>query len=134
MKNKEEKTSTISIPDEEHSIEMFRKIRWSEGVYCPKCHSLHIEKRGPQGRIHRYQCKKCNNNFNDFTNTIFHKSQVPLGKMIYILFNMKNKNTTILSKETELTRQTIYRIKELFNKKDNKNEIKKISKTHQIKN
>jgi len=115
MNNKKENTNSITIPDEEHSIEIFRNIRWSEGVYCPKCHSFHVEKRGPQGRIHRYQCKKCNNNFSDFTNTIFHKSQVPLGTMTYILFNMKNKNTTTLSKETGLTRQSIYRIKKLFN-------------------
>jgi len=117
MKTKKDETEKINIPNEKHSIELFRKIRWSEGVYCPKCHTFHVEKRGPQGRIHRYQCKKCNNNFNDFTNTIFHKSQAPIGTMFYILFNMKNKNTTTLSQETGLTRQTIYRIKKLFNKK-----------------
>ena len=130
MKNENEKTSNITIPDEEHSIKIFRTIRWPEGVYCPKCHSLHIEKRGPQGRIHRYQCKKCNNNFSDFTNTIFHKSQAPLGKIIYILFNMENKNTTTLSKETGLTRQTIYRIKKIFNKQKQEKTNKKKSQTH----
>jgi len=114
MKSKENETP--NIPDEKHSIELFRKIRWSEGVYCPECHSFHIEKRGPQGRIHRYQCKNCNNNFSDFTNTIFHKTQVPIGAMFYILFNMNNKNTTTLSKETGLTRQTIYGIKKRLQK------------------
>jgi len=56
MKNKEIKPP--NIPDEKYSIELFRKIRWSEGVYCPKCHLFHIDKRSPQGKIHRYQCKK----------------------------------------------------------------------------
>jgi transposase-like protein len=116
MKPNNPKIEKPNIPDEKHSIELFRKLRWSEGVYCPKCYSFEIEKRGPQGRIHRYQCKKCNNNFNDFSNTLFHKSQIPIGTMFYILFNMKNKNTTILSTETGLTRQTIYRIKKLFEK------------------
>jgi transposase-like protein len=111
MKNQNNRKKSPNLPNEKHSIELFRKIRWSEGIYCPKCHSFHTEKRGPQGRIHRYQCKKCKNNFNDFTNTIFHKSQVPISKMLYILFNMKNKTTTELAKETKLTRQTIYRIK-----------------------
>jgi transposase-like protein len=107
---------TPNLPDEMHSIELFRKLRWSEGVYCPNCHSFHIEKRGPQGKIHRYQCKNCQNNFNDFTNTIFHNSQIPIGKMLYIFFNIKNKTTTELSQETKITRQTIYRIKKLFQK------------------
>ncbi|KZX16415.1 transposase [Methanobrevibacter curvatus] len=107
----------LNLPNEEHSIELFRKIRWSEGVYCPKCHSFHVEKRGPQGRIHRYQCKDCNTNFSDFTNTIFQNSQTPIGTMFYILFNLKNKKTSQLAKETGLTRQTIYRVKKLFKEK-----------------
>ena len=94
----------------------FRKIRWAEGVYCPKCRSFHVEKRGPQGRIHRYQCKKCGNNFNDFTNTPFQKSQVPIGIMFYILFNI-NKTSTALAKETKYTRKTITRIKNLIKEK-----------------
>jgi transposase-like protein len=116
MKSNLKEIETLSFPDEEHAIKMFREIRWSEGVCCPKCHYFNLEKRGPQGKIHRYQCKNCFNNFNDFTNTMFHKSQVPLGKMIYIIFNMKNKTTTKLAKETNLTRQTVYRIKKLFKK------------------
>jgi len=41
-----------NIPDEDYSINFFRKVRWAEGIYCPKCKSSHAEKRGPQGRIH----------------------------------------------------------------------------------
>jgi len=114
VKIKTDETNYPNIPDEEHSIEFFRKIRWSEGVYCPKCHSFKIEKRGKQGRIQRYQCNNCKNNFNDFTNTIFHNSQAPLGSMLYVMFNIKNKSIQTLSKETGLSRQTIYRIKSLF--------------------
>ncbi|KZX13762.1 transposase [Methanobrevibacter filiformis] len=107
---------SCSLPDEEYSISLFRKIRWADGVFCPKCHSFHVEKRGPQGRIHRYQCKNCGNNFNDFTNTIFHRSQVPIGIIFYILFNM-NKTTTALAKETGHTRLTISRIKNMLKEK-----------------
>jgi transposase-like protein len=115
MKN-ENNSHDCTIPDEEYSINFFRKIRWAEGVYCPKCMSFHVEKRGPQGRIHRYQCKKCGNNFNDFTNTIFHKSQVPIGVMFYILFNI-NKTSTALAQETGYTRKTITRIKNTVREK-----------------
>ena len=114
--NEENKTHDCVIPDEKYSINFFRKIRWPEGIYCPECKSAHVEKRGPQGRIHRYQCKKCGNNFNDFTNTPFHKSQVPIGTMFYILFNI-NKTSTALAKETGYTRKTISRIKNLLKEK-----------------
>ncbi|MCC7553801.1 MAG: hypothetical protein KO202_04815 [Methanobacteriaceae archaeon] len=107
---------TISVPDEQYLINLFKKIRWSDGIYCTKCHSFNIEKRGPQGRIHRYHCNECNNYFNDFTNTPFHKSQIEMGTMLYILFNSEHKNITTLSKETGLTRQAIYRIKQKFEK------------------
>jgi len=44
------------------------------------------------------------NSFNDFINTIFHKSQVPIGTIFYILFNI-NKTSTQLAKETGYTRK-----------------------------
>ena len=114
--NTKNKIPECEIPDENYSINLFRKIRWPEGIYCPQCKSSHIEKRGPQGRIHRYQCKNCMNNFNNFTNTIFHKSQVPIGIMFYILFNI-NKTSTQLAKETGYTRKTIARIKNTIKEK-----------------
>jgi len=129
MEIKSKEINQPEIPDEQHSIELFRQIRWSEGVYCPKCHSFDTEKRGKQGRIQRYQCNNCKNNFNDFTNTLFHKSQAPLGSMLYVMFNLKNKNIRTLSKETGLTRQTIYRIKKLLSVKEEKNKnLSKINK------
>lgn len=73
----------LFVPDEEKSIDIFRSIRWSNGVYCPKCKSFEVYKRGKRGRIHRYSCKSCGSNFNDFTDTIFNKSKVPMGEMLY---------------------------------------------------
>jgi hypothetical protein len=34
------KSPNLNLPDEKHSIEIFRKIRWSDGVYCPECHFI----------------------------------------------------------------------------------------------
>lgn len=106
-----------SLPNENYSINLFRKIHWSDGIFCPECHSFHIEKRGPQGRIHRYQCKDCGNNFSDFSNTIFHRSQVPINVIFYIFFNI-DKTTTALSKETGYSRRTILRIKNMIKEKE----------------
>ena len=80
----------IEVPDEKVAMAFFRSIRWVNGVYCPKCKSYNINNRGIQGRTRRYSCKDCGSNFNDFTGTFFHKSKIPLGIMLYILFNLDN--------------------------------------------
>ena len=107
----------IEVPDEKVAMASFRSIRWVNGVYCPKCKSYNINNRGIQGRTRRYSCKDCGSNFNDFTGTFFHKSKIPLGIMLYILFNLDNKTTTQLSEELDYSRQCIARISKLFRDK-----------------
>ena len=107
----------IEVPDEKVAMAFFRSIRWVNGVYCPKCKSYNINNRGIQGRTRRYSCKDCRSNFNDFTGTFFHKSKIPLGIMLYILFNLDNKTTTQLSEELDYSRQCIARISKLFRDK-----------------
>ena len=107
----------IEVPDEKVAMAFFRSIRWVNGVYCPKCKSYNINNRGIQGRTRRYSCKDCGSNFNDFTGTFFHKSKIPLGIMLYILFNLDNKPTTQLSEELDYSRQCIARISKLFRDK-----------------
>ena len=107
----------IEVPDEKVAMAFFRSIRWVNGVYCPKCKSYNINNRGIQGRTWRYSCKDCRSNFNDFTGTFFHKSKIPLGIMLYILFNLDNKTTTQLSEELDYSRQCIARISKLFRDK-----------------
>ena len=107
----------IEVPDEKVAMAFFRSIRWVNGVYCPKCKSYNINNRGIQGRTRRYSCKDCGSNFNDFTGTFFHKSKLPLGIMLYILFNLDNKTTTQLSEELDYSRQCISRISKLFRDK-----------------
>ena len=107
----------LEVPDEKVAMAFFRSIRWVNGVYCPKCKSYNINNRGIQGRTRRYSCKDCGSNFNDFTGTFFHKSKIPLGIMLYILFNLDNKTTTQLSEELDYSRQCIARISKLFRDK-----------------
>ena len=107
----------IEVPDEKVAMAFFRSIRWVNGVYCPKCKSYNINNRGIQGRTRRYSCKDCGSNFNDFTGTFFHKSKIPLGIMLYILFNLDNKTTPQLSEELDYSRQCISRISKLFRDK-----------------
>ncbi|MDO5850701.1 MAG: transposase [Methanobacteriaceae archaeon] len=107
----------VKIPDEKVAMAFFRSIRWVKGVYCPKCNSYNINNRGQQGRVRRYSCKDCGTNFNDFTGTFFHKSRIPLGVMLYVLFNMESKTVTQMADELDYSRQCISRISKLFKDK-----------------
>ncbi|MDD5959323.1 MAG: transposase [Methanobrevibacter wolinii] len=111
------KNTEIKTPDDKIAMAFFRSLRWVNGVYCPQCKSYDIVNRGQQGRVRRYSCKNCKSNFNDFTGTIFHKSRIPMGMMLYVLFNMNDKTITQLSEETGYSRQCISRLKHLFEKK-----------------
>lgn len=112
------------IMNENDAMNIFRSIRWANGVFCPKCKSFSIHHRGNHGHSLKYSCKKCNNNFSDFTDTLFEYSKIPFGKMIYILINIGYKSVNQLSKELKLHRNTVgryhKRIRE-FLEKNNKN-------------
>ncbi|MCQ2738498.1 MAG: transposase [archaeon] len=112
-----ESNPKVKIPDEKVAMAFFRSIRWVNGVYCPKCNSYNINNRGQQGRVRRYSCKDCGTNFNDFTGTFFHKSRIPLGVMLYVLFNMESKTVTQMADELDYSRQCISRISKLFKDK-----------------
>lgn len=113
-----------SVPNETFAMSVFRNIRWANGVYCPKCKSFEVKKRGKQGRVNRYSCKSCGNNFSDFSDTIFYKSRISMGAMFYILLNMENKSIKQLSEELNYNRSTVSRIANVFREnllKNNKN-------------
>lgn len=42
---------------------------------CPKCGSEHVVKNGNRNHIQRFKCKKCENQFTLFTNTIMEKTK-----------------------------------------------------------
>jgi transposase-like protein len=91
-------------------MKIYRSIRWGNGVLCPHCGSDNIYNRGSQDDdTRKYSCNSCRKNFNDFTNTIFANSKIPLRKLLYILVNIKFKSMLQLSKELDIHRNTVGR-------------------------
>ena len=62
------------------AAELFRKVRWANGLACPKCDEQNVVKYCKYGPFQRYTCKDCNITFNDKTGTILHYKQVNLGE------------------------------------------------------
>ena len=106
----------LFIPDEKRALEVFRKIRWSNGVYCPKCGSSHVHKRGFVGKteIRRYLCNECGKSFTDYTGTIFARRKMPMGEMLYILMNLDKKSIKRLSEELDHKWDSVYSLAKEF--------------------
>lgn len=66
-------------------IRVLRKLRWPDGILCPRCNSKHIVKFSPyKNTMHRYVCKNCRRTFTDLTGTIFECSNMKIGEWFYI--------------------------------------------------
>lgn len=74
--------------DEDHCYAYLVKMRWPDGVYCPRCASDKVHKLG---RPWRWQCKQCSKNgyrFSPLVGTIFENTNYPLRTWFQVIFLM----------------------------------------------
>lgn len=107
MKKLDKKTKDSIIYIMLHTREIFKKIRWPNGVVCPYCGEVHIwhYKNGT------YKCSKCNRRFTDTSNTIFHSTKVKLEYWlvaIYLLTIGKGISSQELSRFLQVTQKTAW--------------------------
>lgn len=78
-----------NLVDEQKCYKQLRAIRWMYGIRCPTCSSNKIHKRGKNNRhkeCQRYECKKCDQRFDDLTGTIFSKRHQSLSVWVIFLY------------------------------------------------
>ena len=62
---------------QERCIELLKRLRWPDGVECPRCHAKQV----PFLEGHdRFWCSECSYQFSVTSNTIFHDSHLPMQK------------------------------------------------------
>lgn len=66
-----------------NSTQIFYRLRWSSGIACPDCGSMHIYNPEP-GKLHI--CADCGYRFSDTSNTIFHSTKLPLSVWLYAIY------------------------------------------------
>ena len=66
------------------SLKFLEKNIWKNGIKCGYCGSKRVSKRNKKTGF--FQCKDCRKQFNVRTNTIFHKSKIPLSKWLYSVY------------------------------------------------
>ncbi len=62
-------------PTDDRCRELLERLRWPEGVMCPRCKDTHISRLKEYAR---YECAACEYQFTATSGTIFHDSHLPL--------------------------------------------------------
>ena len=78
-------------------LKFLEKNLWKKGIKCGYCDSKRVSKKNKKTGF--YQCKDCRKKFNVRTNTIFHKSKLPLSKWLYAVYLTQTGRTGISSSE-----------------------------------
>lgn len=74
----------MTLPDvnelfgtDERCRQLLERLRWPEGIQCPRCKDTHISRLNEYAR---YECAACEYQFTVTSSTIFHDSHLPLTK------------------------------------------------------
>ena len=98
------------FPNEDVAIQWFEQKRWGENVACPTCNNKNIVTL--KTKRHFYQCRSCRLEFSVRTNTVMHRSHLPLHKWLYAMYCVvtarKGISSLQLSKELGITQKSTW--------------------------
>ena len=101
-----------NLIDDAKCYEIVRQFRWPNGVYCPKCESKAVTKRGVDERQperQRYSCKGCGRKFDDLTDSVFARRQQPLRVWVGCLYLMGlNLSNQQIAHELDLHKDDVH--------------------------
>ena len=91
-------------------LKFLEKNIWLEGEKCGYCHSKKVSKKNKKDGF--FFCNDCKKRFNVRTNTIFHRSKIPLQKWLYAIYllqtSRKGVSSLQLSKQLGITQKTAW--------------------------
>jgi len=100
--------------DNAKCYEMLRQLRWPDGIFCPRCGSLKITKRGKhksQPERQRYDCKGCKSDFDDLTLSVFSGHHQPLKVWMHCLYLMTlNLSNRQIAHELDLNKDDVQKM------------------------
>jgi transposase-like protein len=88
---KEQEMNLVRLTEEFGSDDRCRarleKLRWPDGVECPRCNSKRIARRKDRKKArYQFQCKSCRYDFSVTSGTIFHDSHLSLWKWFLAVY------------------------------------------------
>ena len=72
------------FPDEQAARDWFEGQIWPDGRHCPHCGGTRTHEASHAKSP--YRCTDCRHYFSVKTNTIMHKSQLPLRKWVFAIY------------------------------------------------
>jgi transposase-like protein len=82
------------------------KLRWPQGVECPRCQSKKISTIKKRGQ---YDCDTCRYQFSVTSGTIFHDSHLPLFKWFFAVYMMCESKKGISANQISRTLKISYK-------------------------
>lgn len=99
--------------DEQAVERMFIRLRWPDGMCCPRCGSIDVVPR-PNRRPLPFRCRDCRRDFSVKTGTVMHGSNLPLGTwaMAAYLLNtsLKGVSSMKLARDLGVTQRTAWHL------------------------
>jgi transposase-like protein len=100
------------FPDEASAARYMESVLWPYGPVCPFCGSKRrITRKTPKKQSELF-CADCRKDYTLRTNTVFHRSHVPLRKWLYAMYltvtARKGVSSLQLSKELGVTQKTAW--------------------------
>ena len=113
------------FPDEKSAEVWFVKQRWPNGLQCPHCdgENIHVAR---QPRSLPYRCRSCRKDFSVKTQTVMHRSKLPLRKWLFAMYlvatNLKGISSMKLHRDLDIRQATawhlIHRIRKAYESGD----------------
>lgn len=98
---------------EEEARDLLERIRWPNGVSCPRCGSVEVTRLGgAAGAKGQFKCRACRQKFTVRVGTIFEDSPIPLRDWVYAFARMcaskKGISAHQLHRELDVTYKTAW--------------------------
>ena len=99
-------------PTKKACLRKLKKVRWKNGITCPKCKSRRISNLKKEE--FRYHCNACNRSFSVTSDTIFHGTKLSLQKWFlaisFMLNSKKGISSSQLARYIKVNKDTGWRI------------------------
>ena len=101
------------FPNDAAAEKWFVKMRWKDGVQCPKCGSNNIQVRASR-KPQPYRCRSCRKDFSVKTDSIMHNSKLGLQVWAVATFvlttNLKGVSSMKLHRDLDITQKSAWHL------------------------
>lgn len=108
-------------------LDFIEKIRWQNGVICPRCHNQNLNRIQSRDK---FECSNCKYQFNSIAGTVLSKTYIPLQKWILAIYLYCQQSGRLkpseLAKVLDLPYKTAWHLNQKIKKNSTNHEFNKL--------